>query len=164
MKQAHFYRKTYTSSSTLMNKPLSYPGGEKTPKNPFSFVLWFIFMALRASNCICPVRWGVKSSLISLPSGLCSLHCDSFAKAMEPAHTALGTGKQLLHQGVPAGMGLKCCLHPHSSPLLLPEWQSKLQTQPVGSRGASRAADRWIYPTHKTLKTRRGLVFSPSLC
>lgn len=130
-----------------MNKPLSYPGdgggrGRQPPKKPcLCFMIYLHGSKSQQLHLSCKVR--IKKS-ISLPSGLCSLHLIAFAEAMEPACGASSTGKQLMDSSVPAGMGLECCFHPRSSPLLLSEWQSKLQTQPVGSRGAGRAADRTL--------------------
>lgn len=68
----------------------------KRNKNLFSFVLWFIFMARRCSNCIYPPRWEVKRNT-SDPSGLRVSSVIAFAKAVESVSTAFVTGKPHVH-------------------------------------------------------------------
>lgn len=162
MKQAHFYKKTNTSSSILMSKALSYPGGKKPPKKLPSFVLWLIFMALRASNCIYPVRWRVKKST-SVCSGLCSLHCDSLCKGYGACSHCLGHWKTAHAPRCASWNGLGMLLSPSVITLLLSELQSKLQAQTVGKQKCQQSS--WQVNLsyslgHQNPKKWSGLVLS----
>lgn len=164
MKQAHLYKKTYTSSSTLLNKTLSYPGGIKKPhQNPLPFfVLWFIFMALRGSNCMCPVRWGVKKH-ISLPSGLCSLHCDCLCKGYGACLHCLGHWKTAHALRRASWNGLGMLLSPS---VLTPASARTAEQAPNPACGWQRChQSSWqVNLSHsENPKKWSGLFFSPSL-